>query len=76
MYDFHKAVNGPDVRAVSPLVGPLAGGTLVVLSGTRLSTNATVMFVERSLSGALTGLQRECGWRDLPGMSSTSTQIR
>jgi hypothetical protein len=60
---------------VVPLVGPIAGGTRVTITGESFGDSAVVAFVERNASGALTGNRSECVWRGVPGMVCNQTVI-
>jgi hypothetical protein len=75
-YDYHTTAVSHVVATVSPLSGPVAGGTDVTIQGSKLSVNATVTFVERDWSGSMTGARRQCVWRGLPAMGSTDALIR
>jgi hypothetical protein len=74
-YDYHT-VTSHTVVSVVPLSGPVAGGTGVTILGSKLTTNATVMFVEQDLSGSATGMKAECTWRRLFDMGSADAMIR
>ncbi len=62
-FDFLSLVNPPAIDRVSPLSGPVAGGTLVHITGARFGSNATVVFVERDVGLVPTGVVAECTWR-------------
>jgi hypothetical protein len=78
LYDFGSLVQPPTVDSVTPLVGPTAGGTLVTVQGTLFGGDATVQFVERTASGALTGNFTECEWRSggIPTLMCNDTVVR
>lgn len=75
-YDYHTTVTSHTVATVTPLSGPVAGGTVVTVLGTKFAGNATVTFVERDSAGSLTGLRSECVWRSLPGVGSSDAMVR
>ena len=75
-YDYHTTVTSHAVVSVVPLSGPVAGGTSLTILGSKLTTNATVTFVERDTSGSATGMKAECTWRLLFGMGSSDVMIR
>ena len=78
-YSFVDLIQPPVVTAVSPLSGPLAGGTLVTIVGTGYNSIAVVTFEELFVNGSVTGARAECVWSesssDLPGTSCNLTTI-
>ena len=62
-YDFVGLVQPPLIGSVNPMTGPLAGGTLVTLQGSRFNFNATVLFQELDSTFRATGASAECEWR-------------
>ena len=62
-YDFNSLIQAPIVSAVAPLRGPTSGGTLVTVQGSRFASDATVLLLERNVTGSLTGGSSECDWR-------------
>ncbi len=75
-YEFQALIQPPAITLVSPLTGPVLGGTLVTLHGTLFAFNATVLFVERDGSGDLTGRRSECAWRTVPGLTCNETVVQ
>jgi hypothetical protein len=74
-YEYHT-VTSHTVVSVVPLSGPVAGGTAITILGSKLTTNATVIFVEQDFSGSATGMKAECTWRLLVDMGSSDVMIR
>ncbi len=75
-YSYNGLRQPPRVVSVVPLVGPASGGTLVTVLGELFGDSATVTFVERAASGALTGNRSECVWRGVPGMGCSDSTIQ
>lgn len=75
-FDYHVTAASHVVASVSPLSGPVTGGTGVTILGSKLSSNATILFVERDGSGSVTGFREECTWRGLPALGSSDGMVR
>ncbi len=75
-YAFQRATAAAVINLVAPDSGPVLGGSVVLLTGELFTDNATVIFVERSFGGTLTGIRAECRWRGVPGMYCSDTMIR
>jgi hypothetical protein len=75
-YDYHVSIANHTVRDVTPLAGPVLGGTPVTIHGAKFRSNASVTFVELDGSGAPTGGRGQCVWRGVPGMGCSDSTIR
>ena len=75
-YEYLSLASPPAVHDVVPLTGPLAGGTVVVLTGSGFHGTASVFFNALDASGRPTGAQAECVWRGVPGMACTETSVQ
>ena len=75
-YTYKASASRHVVGSVVPLAGPVAGGTIVSIAGSKLSDNATVTFVERNRMGGLTGQRQQCTWRGVPDMACSDDEIR
>ena len=71
-YNLSALVRPPVVTAVSPLVGPGAGGHALLVNGSGFAGAAVVELVESIAPHARTA----CVWVDLPDMFCTDTAIR
>ena len=78
LYDLSALIQPPTVRSVTPLRGLTTGGTPVTVQGTLFGGDATVLFLERSATGAFTGNSSECAWRSggMPGAMCNDTVVR
>ena len=76
-YSFVDLIQPPVVTAISPLSGPLTGGTMVTVTGTGYNSIASVTFEELRGNGSATGARLECAWSPtaLPGTLCNLTTV-
>ena len=76
-YSFVDLILPPVVTAVSPLSGPLSGGTAVTVIGVGFNSVAVVTFEELLTNGTATGVRYVCTWspNDLPGTLCNATAV-
>ena len=75
-FDFLQLVQPPRIISMTPLHGPVRGGTALVLTGAQFGNDATITFVERDRNNVATGVRTECAWRGVEEMSCSDTRIR
>jgi hypothetical protein len=75
-YDYVHLIERPEVKSVSPVTGPVAGGTVVTIAGQRFGFNATVMFVSWAAGSATPAGLGECRWQDSPDTFCEDSTIR
>ena len=75
-YVYNDLVKPPVIAAVSPVTGPVSGGTVVELVGSGFAGSAVIELAALDGALALTGVRSTCEWRGVPGMSCNDTVVR